>query len=160
MKPTPTQIEAAFDAYLEGVYLTEDQAKASVIRIVTAALSVPAEAVVGEPVAYRWKLRENSPWGYSLFARDDVYVCEPLYAAPSAPDGWQPIETAPENASILIRIPGLDYYGNNGVYAGMLVNMGTGRRWMTFGHAIGRDLGELPDAWMPMPAPPALGGSK
>lgn len=67
---------------------------------------------------------------------------------------WQTIETAPTNRAILIHLPGLDYYGNNGVYAGMLVDMGTGRRWMTFGWAIGRDVGieNLPDAWMPMPS--------
>lgn len=69
---------------------------------------------------------------------------------------WQPIETAPANTAILLHIPHLDYYGNNGVYAGMLVNMGTGARWMTFGHAIGRDLGPecKPDAWRPFPSPP------
>lgn len=67
--------------------------------------------------------------------------------------GWQPIETAPTNRAILIHLPGLDYYGNDGVYAGMLVDMGTGRRWMTFGWAIGRDVApeNQPDAWMPMP---------
>lgn len=69
--------------------------------------------------------------------------------------GWQDISTAPENTSILVHIPHLDYYGNKGVYAAMLVNMGTGKRWMTFGHAIGRDLGrdDVPTEWMPMPSP-------
>ena len=73
---------------------------------------------------------------------------------------WRKIETAPENRAILIHIPHLDYYGNNGVYAGMLVNMGTGIRWMTFGHAIGRDLGrdDLPDAWCEFPAAPKAEG--
>lgn len=72
-----------------------------------------------------------------------------------ADSGWQPIETAPTNRAVLIHLPGLDYYGNDGVYAGMLVDMGTGKRWMTFGWAIGRDVGpeNEPDAWMPMPLP-------
>jgi hypothetical protein len=76
---------------------------------------------------------------------------------PSAPEAgvreWHPIETAPTNKAILIHVPNLDYYGNDGVYAGMLVDMGTGRRWMTFGWAIGRDLGEenVPVAWREIP---------
>ena len=67
--------------------------------------------------------------------------------------GWQPIETAPTNRAILIHVPNLDYYGNDGVYAGMLVDMGTGKRWMTFGWAIGRDLGSenMPVAWRSIP---------
>lgn len=66
------------------------------------------------------------------------------------------IETAPTNKAILVRVPGRDYYGNKGVFAAMLVDMGTGRRWMTFGWAIGRDLGaeDAPDVWMPLPSPP------
>jgi hypothetical protein len=80
----------------------------------------------------------------------------------AAPEGWQPIDSAPENVAILIHVPRLDYYGNNCVYAGMLVNMGTGRRWMTFGHAIGRDLGPdcMPDGWMPMPSHSSDKGSE
>ena len=80
--------------------------------------------------------------------------------AERAKHAWQPIETAPENRAILIHIPHLDYYGSNGVYAGILVNMGTGIRWMTFGHAIGRDLGrdDLPDAWCEFPAAPKAEG--
>ena len=76
-------------------------------------------------------------------------------------DEWQPIETAPTNRAILIHLPDLDYYGNEGVYAGMLVDMGTGRRWMTFGWAVGRDVGnEYPSAWRPIPAPPAALGDQ
>lgn len=71
-------------------------------------------------------------------------------------DGWQPIETAPTNKAIQVYIPNLDYYGNEGVYAGMLVDMGTGRRWMTFAWAMGRDMvGETrPTRWRPLPAAP------
>ncbi len=69
---------------------------------------------------------------------------------------WQPIESAPTNRAIMVHVPNTDYYGNDGVYAGMLVDMGTGRRWMTFGWAVGRDLGaeNAPDAWAAMPFPP------
>lgn len=71
-------------------------------------------------------------------------------------DGWRPIETAPVNKAILIHLPNTDYYGNDGVYAGMLVDMGTGKRWMTFGWAAGRDVGpdNEPDGWQPLPAAP------
>ena len=70
---------------------------------------------------------------------------------------WQPIETAPKNRAVLVHMPGCDYYGNNGVYAGMLVDMGSGPRWMTFGWAIGRDVGadNAPTEWAPLPEPPA-----
>lgn len=72
---------------------------------------------------------------------------------------WRPIEEAPKNTAILIKLPNLDYYGNKSVYAGMLVDMGTGKRWMTFGYAIGRDIrpDDWPTAWMPLPAPPSGG---
>lgn len=70
---------------------------------------------------------------------------------------WRPIDEAtPTNRAVLVHVPHLDYYGNNGVYAAMLVDMGTGRRWMTFGWAIGRNLGteNTPVAWQPLPEPP------
>ncbi|KQP53075.1 hypothetical protein [Methylobacterium sp. Leaf106] len=75
-----------------------------------------------------------------------------------AAEGWEPIETAPRNKAIQVYVPHLDYYGNEGVYAGMLVDMGTGLRWMTFAWAMGRDMNEevLPTHWRPLPAPPAL----
>lgn len=73
-------------------------------------------------------------------------------------DPWQPIDSAPTNKAIQILIPNADYYGNDGVYSGMLVDMGTGKRWMTFGWAVGRDLGPdmWPTHWQPLPSPPAL----
>lgn len=70
--------------------------------------------------------------------------------------GWQPIDTAPENQSILIFIPNWDHYGP-GIYRAILVNMGTGRRWHTTGWAVGRDLEAgypQPTHWAPLPAPP------
>jgi hypothetical protein len=74
-----------------------------------------------------------------------------------ANDMWQPAETAPTNAALQVYCPQLDYYGNQGVYAGMLVDMGTGQRWMTFAWAMGRDMcGEnRPTHWRPLPDPPA-----
>jgi len=68
---------------------------------------------------------------------------------------WQPIETAPINASVLVFIPNADHYGH-GVYRAMQVDMGTGRRWMTTAWACGRDLvGDVkPTFWMPLPEAP------
>lgn len=77
----------------------------------------------------------------------------------SSNEGWRDIASAPTNKAILILVPNLDYYGNQGVYAGMLVDMGTGPRWMTSGWAIGRDLGSenKPTRWRPLPPPPSPG---
>jgi hypothetical protein len=76
----------------------------------------------------------------------------------SEPDanGWYDISSAPTNCAVLIHIPHLDYYWNGGVYAGMLVDMGTGPHWMTFGWAIGRDVGpeNIPSHWKPIPEGP------
>lgn len=69
---------------------------------------------------------------------------------------WQPIDTAPTNTAIQVFIPNCEYYGS-AVYSGMLVDMGTGKRWMTYGWAIGRDcgVGAQPSHWKPLPeAPP------
>ncbi len=69
---------------------------------------------------------------------------------------WQPIESAPTNASVLVFIPNADHYGH-GVYRAMQVDMGTGRRWMTSGLHIGRDCGaeNQPTHWMPLPPEPS-----
>jgi hypothetical protein len=74
-------------------------------------------------------------------------------------DGWQDIASAPKNSAVLIYMPNRDYYGNDGVYAGMHVDMGSGPRWMTFGWAIGRDVGpdNEPTHWRSLPTPPAKG---
>ncbi len=69
--------------------------------------------------------------------------------------GWQPIETAPKNVSVLIYIPNAEHYGP-GIYRGMLVDMGTGPHWSANAVAMGRDLGRdtMPTHWMPLPSPP------
>ena len=70
---------------------------------------------------------------------------------------WRPISEAPVNQSILIHVANEEYYGNGGIYLAILVDMGAGRRWMTFGCHIGRDLcGISPAAWRPLPPPPKI----
>lgn len=69
---------------------------------------------------------------------------------------WRPIETAPINQSVLIWCPHCEHYGDP-VYRGMLVDMGTGRRWSCSAIGMGRDLAPMdvhPTHWMPLPAPP------
>lgn len=82
---TEAMMEAALDAYREGVYLTDEQVFTSVSRIVEAAtLSRPAQ----EPVAYRAVDPDGD--GHIYFDREntlDVYrkagvQFTPLYAAP------------------------------------------------------------------------------
>lgn len=77
-------------------------------------------------------------------------------------DGWLPIESAPTNRAIQIFIPNADYYGNDGVYAGILVDLGTGQRWATFGWAVARDLPPHmhPSHWRPLPSAPASEGAE
>lgn len=72
-------------------------------------------------------------------------------------DGWLPIESAPKNKAIQIYIPNADYYGNDGIYAGILVDLGTGQRWATFGWAVARDLPPHmhPTHWRPLPSAPS-----
>lgn len=74
-------------------------------------------------------------------------------------DGWLPIESAPKNKAIQIYIPNADYYGNDGIYAGILVDLGTGQRWATFGWAVARDLPPHmhPTHWRPLPSAPSEG---
>lgn len=69
---------------------------------------------------------------------------------------WQPIETAPENESVLIFIPNAEHYGH-GVYRGMLVNFGTRKHWDANAVSMGRSLGpdRAPTHWMPLPPAPA-----
>lgn len=67
-------------------------------------------------------------------------------------DGWQPIETAPSNESVLIFIPRAEHYGP-GVYRGLLVDMRTGPHWQVSGLHMGRDCPHdmQPTAWQPLP---------
>lgn len=69
--------------------------------------------------------------------------------------GWQPIETAPINQSVLIWLPRWGYYGP-GIYRAIQVDMGAERRWRTTAWACGRDLSpdDWPEFWMPLPDPP------
>lgn len=70
--------------------------------------------------------------------------------------GWRTIDSAPINRAVLIKTNTPDYYGNSGIYEAILVDMGSGRRWHTFGYAVGRDLGGgwMPTHWKPLDAPP------
>lgn len=73
--------------------------------------------------------------------------------------GWQPIETAPKNVSVLVYIPNAEHYGE-GIYRAILVDMRPTLRaphWTTTGLHVGRDIGAdcQPTHWMPLPAPPA-----
>ncbi len=116
MKPTPTQIEAAARAMCEADGVDPDgdlwemdsgriinpawiDYEAKAIAGLSAALSVqPAAAVVGEPVAWiaqsRWEqMTAAEPWLTNVVYSEDQaasFPCVPLYAAPSAPEGWQP----------------------------------------------------------------------
>lgn len=71
--------------------------------------------------------------------------------------GWQPIETAPKNISVLGYIPNAEHYGP-GVYRCIKVDLGTGVRWSVTGLHMGRDTGPdyEPTHWMPLPEPPTM----
>ncbi|MGB3485335.1 MAG: hypothetical protein WBB07_24360 [Mycobacterium sp.] len=73
---------------------------------------------------------------------------------------WRPIEEAPINQAVLVKTNVPDHYGNAGVYEAMLVDMGSGKRWHTFGYAVLRDIGGdfKPTHFMPLPTPPKTGG--
>lgn len=77
--------------------------------------------------------------------------------------GWQPIETAPTNTSVLVFVPNTEHYGE-GIWRAILVDMGTGRRWASTGLHVGRDIAEgwTPTHWRQLPAPPgaALAGKE
>jgi hypothetical protein len=133
------------------VHPKEPSAKRLAERIACAALASQAAGEGAAEPAWGPAIRRSVAGSHASVVNVNIP------ARPSAPDAgvreWHPIETAPTNKAILIHVPNLDYYGNDGVYAGMLVDMGTGRRWMTFGWAIGRDLGEenVPVAWREIP---------
>ena len=66
---------------------------------------------------------------------------------------WQPIETAPEDKSVLIYIPNL-----SGVYRGRLLsaNIDRYRHWSIAAATRGLELDDTlqPTHWMPLPEPP------
>lgn len=70
---------------------------------------------------------------------------------------WRPIETAPVNVSVLAFIPSAKHYGP-GIYRALLVDMGTGKRWMVSELHMGRDCGphQQPTHWMPLPPAPSV----
>ena len=74
---------------------------------------------------------------------------------PTKQKHWRQIDSAPTNQSVLIYIPNAEHYGE-GIYRGMLVDMGTGKRWTTTALSMGRDCGTTwhPTHWMPLPSPP------
>lgn len=74
--------------------------------------------------------------------------------------GWQPIETAPKNISVLIFIPNAEHYGS-GIYRAILVHFRPEMYeayWTTTAVNSGYDLGDRhkPTHWMPLPDPPEV----
>lgn len=78
--------------------------------------------------------------------------------------GWQPIETAPVNQSVLVYIPNAEHYGE-GIYRAIWIESNYEwlspeqypRHWQTTGLHCGRDCcSQLPTHWMPLPEPPRL----
>lgn len=92
--------------------------------------------------------------GYGAIMDKALEAAIEAYEAARA-EGWQPIETAPVNKSVLVYIPNAEHYGE-GVYRGLQVDMGTGRRWQVNGLHMGRDCGhdQQPTHWMPLPSAP------
>lgn len=126
----------------------------------SAALSVqPAAAVVGEPVAWmhptaNWSDVDRQKILNHCVKDGDMPV--PLYAAPSAPEGWQPIETAPKDGTEILaygyaRCDG-SRYANGQHIAWWDAELG----W------TGRDPDDRvtlhPSHWRPLPPRPELGG--
>ena len=68
---------------------------------------------------------------------------------------WQPIETAPEDRSVLVYIPNAEHYGE-GIYRAILSSeFGS---WTTFGLHVGRAVGASwwPTYWTELPDPPEV----
>jgi hypothetical protein len=108
-----------------------------------------AHDLVEDAEAYEWRAARCERWATALL--DQFALLQQTIAA----QGWRPIETAPENESILIYLPNREHYGP-GIYRAIHVNMGTGRHWLTTGCSVGRDLSESeqPTHWMALPSPP------
>ena len=94
MTVTKEMIEAALEAYAEGVYLTDGQVRASVIRIVEAALPfvapIAGEGKETEQQAHvvAWLYEDELPVGYPYntmfpFSKVDGVRMFPVYAPSS-----------------------------------------------------------------------------
>lgn len=178
MKPTPTPdvieriakiidksawqaIEDGRDALPHSLWgIRRDGARHTAAEVI-ASLSVPAAAVVGEPVA--WHRCKSFMHHFVLGSErpqnntSNPNEWTPLYASPSAPDGWQPIETAPKDGTEILaygyaRCDG-SRYANGQHIAWWDAELG----W------TGRDPDDRvtlhPSHWQPLPIPPANGDS-
>ncbi|PWL17431.1 hypothetical protein DKP76_11680 [Falsochrobactrum shanghaiense] len=140
------------------------------IRKLLAALSSPDHADAGKVHEYvqGYEFRADNGGGYTPTDGELAMIEDAIQGFISDAgksvegDGWLPIETAPTNKAIQIFVPNADYYGNEGVYAGMLVDRGAGQRWTTFGWAVGRDLSPdtQPVRWRPLHSAPASEGAE
>ncbi|WP_077961686.1 hypothetical protein [Ensifer adhaerens] len=175
-EPTPDDIYRALrDWYGEDDEWSHNQYVA-MDRVLRNAAALSA-AVVGEPEG--WKLvpvdptpemidagrlaRMNIAGGYDGPSSWEAM----LAAAPSAPDGWQPIDTAPrDTTSIIIAVPTKDYDGHIvGEAYFDPEHYEDGDWWWAntdHGDYHGGPISEInfhgPSHWQPLPAPPAIGG--
>ena len=120
-----------------------------------------SEEINGEPVA--WMVSFDAKLGGAnvtdkllIWRKCDVtnhvrkeliQKVEPLYSAPTIPEGWQPIETAPKEVSCLVVGESGNVWVAKYTYAGPRA----GERWNALG--LGR-LPFSPTHWMPLPAAP------
>ncbi len=84
-------------------------------------------------------------------AEEAIYQIKRLRAERDAAlaDRWQPMETAPKDTPVRIKIPSnQDYHGCQELLA---INV-NGTRWHSFAWAMGRDLDFEPLGWMPLPS--------
>ncbi|TDY26262.1 hypothetical protein B0G81_6772 [Paraburkholderia sp. BL6665CI2N2] len=140
-----------------------EQQEAARIRELEAAAS--AQATVGA-VAWMLRIGDSDVWTYTRLESDAdfygkqsglKYEKRPLYAAPTASDAWQPIETAPKDGTnILIRF-GLDGVSQAKFTPGwawpwQFIDTNDGVTWM-LNRAVDGPGG--PSHWMPLPAAPA-----
>lgn len=134
------------------------EASAEIARLLSAALSV--EHPLG--YAYEAEVQSGKSGFYVSNEKTDKYDLPVYVAAPSAPDGWCPIASAPKDGSKV------DLWGINNLHYAKegkrVVNVAWGpvRDWMgterdDWQHGFGEDF--EPTHWMPLPTPPALGGA-
>lgn len=179
MKPTPTQIEAAARAMCEADGVDPDgdlwemdsgriinpawiDYEAKAIAGLSAALSVPAEAVVGEPERDAMRRRIYADLAKEGGGTWATYVCMDIVAledaafeagkdaAPSAPEGWQPIETAPRDRTAII----LALKGARVTVGHWLDNSKTQWPWQGWSTDAGPMIEAKVTHWRPLPSPP------